>query len=311
MVETLVYFARSEPIEPWARVLGEEVPGLAVRRPEEVGAEDEVRYALVWKPPAGFFDRYPALRLTMVLGAGIDGLVGRTDLPAAVPVARLVDPDMSRMMAGYVLFAVLRYARDIPSFEAAQRESRWHYVRPREAREIRVGILGLGELGRTAATELARQGFDVAGWSRSPKEVAGIRAMAGLDSLEAFLARTEILVVMLPLTPETRRLLDRERLAQLPAGAKLVNVARGPIVDEAALVDALASGRLGGATLDVFEVEPLPAQSPLWRMPNVLVTPHLASIGLPDTGARQVAENIRRVREGRPILNRVDLSRGY
>lgn len=310
MRETLVFASAVDPVEPWRAALEAELPDLAVRTPEAIGPEDDVRYALVWKPPAGFFARHPSLRLVTILGAGADALAGRDDLPA-VPVTRLSDPEMARMMAHYVLFAVLRYARDIPAFEAAQRQGRWHYVHPREAREIRVGVLGLGELGGAAALELARQGFTVSGWSRTPKDLPGIACHAGQEALIPFLRQTEILVVMLPLTPQTRRLLGAAEIAALPAGAKLVNVSRGAVIDEPALVAALASGHLAGATLDVFETEPLPEGHALWGMESVLVTPHLASVAIPASAARQVAENIRRVRRGEPPEQRVDLTRGY
>lgn len=310
MTETLVFASAVDPVEPWRQALEALVPDLRVRTPEEVGPEDDVRYALVWKPPAGFFARHPGLRLVTILGAGADALVGRDDLPD-VPVARLSDPEMARMMTHYVLFAVLRYARDIPTFEAAKRAGRWHYVHPREAREIRVGVLGLGQLGSAAAGELARQGFSVAGWSRTPKALPGIACHAGEDALIPFLAQTEILVVMLPLTPQTRRLIGAAEIAALPPGAKLVNVSRGAVIDEAALVAALRSGHVGAATLDVFETEPLAPGHPLWAMETVLVTPHLASVALPASAARQIAGNIGRVRTGQGPEHCVDITQGY
>ncbi|MGI3901424.1 MAG: 2-hydroxyacid dehydrogenase [Janthinobacterium lividum] len=310
MTETLVFASVVDPVAPWRNALAELLPDLRVRTPDEIGPDDVVRYALVWKPPAGFFMRYPDLRLVTILGAGADSLAGRDDLPD-VPVTRLSDPGMGRMMAQYVLFAVLRYARDIPAFEAAQREARWHYIHPREAREIRVGVLGAGELGGLAAGELARQGFQVSAWSRSRKDLPGIRCHAGADALIPFLRDAEILIIMLPLTRDTRGLIGAAELAALPRGAKLVNVARGPIVDEAALLAALYSGHLGGATLDVFETEPLAEHHPLWRHENVLVTPHLASVAIPASAARQVAENIRRVAAGGEPAHSVDLVRGY
>ncbi|EKK71488.1 D-3-Phosphoglycerate dehydrogenase [Escherichia coli 8.0416] len=244
------------------------------------------------------------------LGAGVDSLVGRNDLPD-IPIIRLSDPDMARMMASYVLFAVLRYARDIPAFERAQRERRWRYLHPRAPAGIRVGVLGLGELGAYAARELARQGFDVRGWSRSKKEIAGIRCSSGLASLDDFLSQSDILVVMLPLTPHTTSLLSAERLARLPQGAAFINVSRGAIVDQAALTDALRSGQIAEATLDVFDREPLPPHDPLWQMDNVLITPHLASVAIPTSAARQVAENIQRAARGEPVTNQVFPERGY
>ncbi|QCI67310.1 2-hydroxyacid dehydrogenase [Phreatobacter stygius] len=308
--ETIVFSSAVDPIAPWREGLEAALPDVALRAPPELSADDDVRYALVWKPPEGFFAAYPKLRLITILGVGADALAGRTDLPD-VPIARLSDPAMAQMMASYILFAVLRYARDIDVFEAAQRDRRWHYVHPREARLTRVGVLGLGELGGVAATELARLGFDISGWSRSPKTLPGVRTTSGIDALDAFLAETDILVVMLPLTGQTHHLLDARRLALLPAGAKLINASRGAVVDEPAMIQALVSGQLGGATLDVFEREPLPTDHPLWTLPNVLITPHLASVALPASAAAQIAANIRRLRSGEPVRHRVDLTRGY
>lgn len=308
--EALVFYSQMDPFPVWKDALLAELPDLDIVQQGEVEDSQAVRYALVWKPPQGFFAGFEKLQLVVNLGAGVDSLIGRKDLPA-VPITRLSDPAMARMMAGYVLFAVLRYARDIPLFERAQRRGEWHYVHPREARDIRIGVLGLGELGALAASELARQGFDVRGWSRTPKDVPGVKCFAGRDTLMSFLSSVEILVVMLPLTPETRGLLDAERLAALPAGAKLINVSRGEVVDEAALIEALRSSRIAEATLDVFQREPLPPESPLWAMENVLITPHLASVAVPTSAVRQIADNIRRVRSGVRPLHCIDPRRGY
>jgi glyoxylate/hydroxypyruvate reductase A len=218
---------------------------------------------------------------------------------------------MSRMMAGYVLFAVTRHARNIPAFERAQRQRRWRYIHPRDPETIRVGILGLGQLGLSAALECARQGYQVQGWSRTLQTVDGVRTLAGPDALPEILAGSDVLVCMLPQTQYTRGLLNAERLALMKAGAAFINVSRGSIVDEPALIDALRSGHIAEATLDVFATEPLPASSPLWEMDNVLITPHLASVALPASAAAQIGENVRRLRGGQPVLSRVDPSRGY
>ncbi|MFG1345714.1 glyoxylate/hydroxypyruvate reductase A [Xanthobacter autotrophicus DSM 431] len=315
MGAALVFYSAFDAFEAWQPALQAALPGLDVRAARAgdglvAGDPADVRYALVWKPPHGFFGRFPNLKLVINLGAGVDALVARDDLPH-VPITRLSDPRMSQMMASFVLMCVLRHARDIPLLEKAQRERRWHFVSPRTAGEIKVGVLGLGELGGAAALELARQGFDVRGWSRTARALPGIACHHGLDALPGFLAESDILVVMLPLTDETRGLLNAERLARLPRGAAFINVARGPVVDEAALVAALRAGQIGAATLDVFEVEPLPQDSPLWGMENVLITPHLASMAIPRSAAAQIAENIRRVEAGEEVANRVDPQRGY
>ncbi len=309
-MSTLVFYSEFDSFEEWSGLLAPYLPGVTICRAEAVTDTNDVHYALAWKPPRNFFAPYPNLKLLVNLGAGVDSLTGRDDLPD-IPIVRLSDPDMARMMAGYVLFAVLRYARDIPAFERAQREKRWHYLHPRVPGSIRVGVLGLGELGSRSANELARQGFDVRGWSRSQKQITGIQCSSGLLSLDRFLSESDILVVMLPLTPETQGLLTAERLEKLPQGASFINVSRGAIVDQSALTAALQSGQIAEATLDVFDREPLPPENKLWQMDNVLITPHLASVAIPASAALQVADNILRCVRGEPVTNQVFPERGY
>ncbi|WP_454677805.1 2-hydroxyacid dehydrogenase [Achromobacter marplatensis] len=307
----MIFYSDFDDYTAWRDAMLACLPGLRVVHGNDAYDPADIHYALVWKAPQGFFDRMKNLRLIVNLGAGVDSLVGREDLPAEVPITRLTDPNMACMMAGYVLFAALRYARDIPYFEAAQRRGEWAYRHPRSPETVRVAVLGLGELGACAARELSRQGLTVLGWSRSPRNIEGIECHAGMAALDTVLSRADILVVMLPLTPQTRGLLDRERLQRLPRGAALINVARGALVDQAALTDLLRSGHLGGATLDVFEREPLPPGDPLWGMDNVLITPHLASVAIPASAAGQIADNILRVSQGLEPANRVDPARGY
>ena len=308
---SLVFYSDFDDFATWKSALQRRLPALEILHSSEISDPRRVHFALTWKPPAGFFADMENLRLIINLGAGVDSLAGRTDLPAGVPVTRITDPQMARMMAGYVLFAVLRHARDIPYFEQAQRKGTWAYRHPRSPEEVRVAVLGLGQLGRVAAHELQRQGLNVTGWSRSAADVDGVRCVSGLGTLDSVLAEADIVVVMLPLTPETRGLLSRDRLMKLPRGAALVNVARGALVDQKALTDLLRDGHLGAATLDVFEKEPLPADDPLWRMENVLITPHLASVAIPSSAAKQIAENILKVSGNAAPDNLIDLSRGY
>jgi len=307
----LVFSSAFDDFTTWKQAIRAHLPDLQVVPADAVQDPADIHYALVWKPPAGFFERMTRLRLIVNLGAGVDSLVNRPDLPAGIPITRITDPQMSRMMAGYVLFAALRHARDIPFFEQAQRRGEWAYRHPRAPGEITVGVLGLGQLGATAAFELQRQGFQVLGWSRSPRQVEGVQCLAGMETLDAVVARSDILVLMLPLTPQTHQLMNRERLAALPRGAAFINVARGALVDQAALTELLQNGHIGAATLDVFEREPLPPGDPLWAMPNVLITPHLASVAIPASSAQQIALNIERIRAGRPPENIVDPARGY
>jgi glyoxylate/hydroxypyruvate reductase len=311
MTDTAVFYSLVDDPDPWRAALCALMPDLHFVLADEAFDPADVRYALVWNAPEGFFARFPNLRLIVTLSAGVDALVARRDLPPGVAITRLHDPLMSRMMASYVLFATLRLARDIPAFEAAKRQGKWHFIEPRPLDRTRVGVMGLGELGMLAARECARQGFNVRGWSRSPKSDPDVTCYAGMDSLPDFLAGCDILVCLLPKTPQTIGLLNAERLAMLPRGASFINVARGVIVDEDALVAALQSGQIGQATLDVFTQEPLPEDHPFWRLDNVLITPHVASVALPESAAPQVAENIRRLRAGQPVRDEVDVTRGY
>lgn len=307
----MIFYSEFDDYAAWRDAMQARLPDLRMVHGSEAHDPASIHYALAWKAPQGFFERMKNLRLIVNLGAGVDSLVGREDLPAGVPITRITDPNMARMMAGYVLFATLRYARDIPYFEAAQRRGEWAYRHPRSPEDVCVAVLGLGELGACAAQELRRQGLTVLGWSRSPRSIDGVECHSGMESLDAVLSRADILVVMLPLTPQTRGLLDRERLQRLPRGAALINVARGALVDQAALTDLLRNGHLGGATLDVFEREPLPIGDPLWAMDNVLITPHLASVAIPASAAGQIADNVLRVSQGLEPANRVDPARGY
>lgn len=308
--EALIFYSAVDDGAAWRDALARELPDLEFRTDPDQGDPADVRYALAWLPPQGFFQRFPNIELVTNLGAGTDALLKRDDLPP-VAIARLSDPGMVSLMSSYVLFAVTRYARDIHIFERAKARGEWHYVHPRPLHEIHVGVLGLGELGAAAARHLAGLGYRVSGWARSQKQIDGVDCTSGPEMLDAFLAEPEILVVMLPLTPGTRGLIDARALSLMRPGVKLINASRGAVVVEDAMIAALKSGQIGEATLDVFEVEPLPPGHPLWTLDNVLITPHLASITVPAMAAKRVAENIRRVRAGEPVMNRVDPARGY
>jgi glyoxylate/hydroxypyruvate reductase A len=310
MRDAVVFYSQFDDPVAWQKALQAELPDLAFHAHPDVGDPQAIRYALTWKPPAGFFAAFPNLALVVNLGAGVDSLVARDDLPD-VPISRLQDDGMVALMTSYVLFSVLRYARDIPALERAQRRGEWHYIHPRPLSAIKVGVLGLGELGAAAAAALALIGLDVTGWARTQKTTAGVRCVAGRNALDDVLRENEIIVILLPLTPETRGLIGARELALMRPGAKLINAARGAVIDEAALIAALDTGRIAEATLDAFNVEPLPPAHPFWAKENVLITPHLASITVPEQAARDVAESIRRVRSGQAPLHAVDARRGY
>ena len=275
----------------------------------------DVHYAAVWKPAPGELAAFPKLRVIFNLGAGVDALMADSSLPK-VPLVRVAVADLTDRMAEYVALHVLMHHRQEPYLRACQREKRWQPKFQWPASAIAVGIMGLGTLGANAAEVLARIGFRVAGWSGSPKRIDGIECFHGQAQLGAFLERTDILVCLLPLTPDTRHILNRGLFARLnrnsPLGAPvLINAARGGLQNEADILACLDDGTLGAASLDVFADEPLPADSPFWTHPKIVLTPHNAADTDPDEISKYVARQIERLEAGGVLENVVDPARGY
>jgi glyoxylate/hydroxypyruvate reductase A len=296
----------------WRDGLARHLPDLDFRVwPDEVGDPAEIDVALVWAPKRGELARYPNLKGIFSLGAGVDHLLKDPDLPAGVPIVRLVDEGLTQGMVEYVLHGVLHAHREFPLYAALERRREWRTRPTPETAARRVGILGLGHLGRAAAAPLVGLGFAVAGWSRTAKQVDGVEGFHGAGGLQPFLARTDILVCLLPLTPQTAGIIDADAIAALPAGAFVINAARGGHVVDADLIAGLDSGHLAGAILDVFHAEPLPAAHPFWAHPKVVVTPHMASITNTTSAARNVAANMKRLLAGESPDDVVDLGRGY
>lgn len=306
----VLFHSPEEDATAWSRALRERLPGLDVRVTPDVGDPREIDAALVWRAPPGMLAGFPNLRLIQSLGAGVDGLLADPDLPD-VPLCRLVDGSMARSMSEFVLTLVLKYHRRLDHYAREQRAGRWTFLLPDPPAATRVGIMGLGELGAHAAGVLAGQGFTVRGWSRGRRDLPGCATFAGADGLPDFLAATDILVCLLPLTPTTRGILDARLLAGLPAGARLINVGRGAHQVEADLLAALDGGRLAHASLDCFAEEPLPPDHPFWSHPRIDVTPHIAAFADPDSAADAVADNLRRLADGRPLRHLVERARGY
>ena len=268
-------------------------------------------YALVWKPPHELFVHVRPRKAIFNLGAGVNALLEVPALPADIPVIRLEDAGMAVQMAEYVTLAVLRAYREADAYAAQQRAGRWQ-PRPRIAKAaFGVGVLGFGVLGQAIAAALAPFDFPLAGWSRERKAVPGVTSFSGRAELSAFLARSRALICLLPVTPETRGLLDRTNLATLPPGAYLVNIARGEIVVDEDLVALLDAGHLAGATLDVFHEEPLPAAHPFWHHPLITLTPHNSAVTLVDESIAQIAAKIRQLERGENVTGIVDRARGY
>jgi glyoxylate/hydroxypyruvate reductase A len=266
---------------------------------------------IVYTPagPVTDFTPFTRLRAVLSLWAGVERVVGNPTLKA--PLCRMVDPGLTEGMIEYVTGHVLRHHLGLDAVLAHQ-DGIWRAGSvPPLARERRVGMLGLGALGAACARALAGLGFAVSGWSRRPAEVPGVACHTGADGLAEVLATSDIVVILLPATPETDNLLDATRIAQMKPGAVLINPGRGTLVDDAALLAALDSGQLSHATLDVFRTEPLPPDHPFWSHPRVTVTPHIAATTRPETSAPVIAENIARIVEGRDLLYRVDRAAGY
>lgn len=286
-------------------------PKMDLRWWPDTGPVEDIEFTLVWAPKPGDLLRYPNLKAIFNLGAGVDKLLADPTLPKTVPICRLVDEGLTMGMTEFVLWQVLYYHRLGPQIAQQQARGAWRQVLYPLARDRKVGILGLGELGGDAAAKLRALDFDVAGWSRSPKNLPGIQSFHGPAGLAPFLARSEILVCLLPLTAETRGIVNAKLLAQLPKGAAIINAARGAHIVDQDLLAALDSGQISYATLDVFHQEPLPTDHPYWRHPRVTVTPHIASMTQPKTAAPVIFENMRRARAGLALLNQVDLAKGY
>ncbi len=279
---------------------------------QDAYAPGDIDYALGFRPKPGFLKTLPKLKAIFSLGAGIDGFLIDPEFPRHIPLVRFVDETLSREMAQYVVMHVLIQHRAERTFAAAQREGKWRQAmlgRPTE--QTRIGILGIGEIGTVVAERLRDLGFPTSGWSRTKKSVPGVKGFAGAGELDAFLAQSDILVCVLPLTPQTRHILNAQLFAKLPRGAYVINVARGGHVNEPELIAALDSGHLSGATLDVFETEPLPETSPIWKHPKIIATPHVAAITSPIAAARYVIDGIAAMERGEKPANIVDMERGY
>jgi len=294
----------------WAELFAHAMPDLPFHIWPDIGDPREVRYLAAWQPPDDIAERFPNLEVLFSTGAGTDHF----DLSAispALPVVRMVESGIVAGMVEYVTLAVLAIHRDWGRYLGQQRAATWgpHRVYPAASR--RVGVLGLGVLGRAVLERLSGFGFTCAGWSRSPQQIEGVECHAGPEQLAAFLARTDILVCLLPLTDSTRGILCRRLFDQLPRGATLINVGRGGHLVQDDLLEALEDGRLGHAILDVCEPEPLPPDHPFWTHPQVTLTPHIASMTQPESAVEAVIENIRRHREGLPMTGLVDRARGY
>ncbi|HVY07050.1 MAG TPA: glyoxylate/hydroxypyruvate reductase A [Burkholderiales bacterium] len=308
---TLLFCSDSDSPDAWRAVFAEAFPRMSFRIWPDCGPPEEVRFALVWRPPPGMLSRFPNLEAILVLGAGVDSVLDDPMLPAAVPVLRLVEAGLPGPMSEYALAAVLHFQRSMPAYASRQREARWLREPWQPASQWPVGVMGLGVIGGVVARRVAAAGYPVAGWARSPKELRGIEVFRGDDQFGDFLGRSRVVVNVLPLTPSTRNILDAGAFAHMPRGAYVVNIGRGEHVADDDLVAAIDAGHLAGAMLDVFRQEPLPPAHAFWRHPKITVTPHAAAPTVVADAAGQVIENIRRMERGEAPMGIVDRAKGY
>jgi len=293
---------------PWLTGLHAALPGAEVFVWEAGAAQAD--YAVVWAPPQQFLDEQPQLKALFNIGAGVDALL-KLRLPEAAQIVRLDDAGMSVQMAEYVCHALIRHYREFDHYEVETRAAKWSFRKPQSRAEFPVGIMGLGVLGERVAQAVAQFDFPVNGWSRTPKQVTGVQCYAGAQALPQFLAASRVLVCLLPLTADTRDVMNKANLSRLQPGGYVINVARGAHLVEEDLLALLDSGHLAGAMLDVFRTEPLPAGHPFWNHPRITVTPHTSARTLRSESIAQIAGKVAALQRGESVAGVVQRSRGY
>ncbi|WP_421105557.1 glyoxylate/hydroxypyruvate reductase GhrA [Serratia marcescens] len=311
----IIYYHPLFNAQEWLTGIKQRLPQAEIREWQR-GDERPADYALVWRPPHEMLANRRDLKAVFALGAGVDAILDQErkhpgTLPAGVPLLRLEDTGMAQQMQEYALSYVLRYFRRFDEYQALQQRQEWQPLDPHSLDDFTIGILGAGVLGQSVARKLTEFGFSVRCWSRSAKQIDGVQSFAGEAQRGAFLDGVKLLINLLPNTPETVGILNRELFAQLSTGAYLINIARGAHLVEADLLAALEQGQLAAATLDVFAREPLPQDHPFWRHPRVTITPHIAAITLPQQAMDQIAANIRALEAGHAPAGVVDRQRGY
>jgi glyoxylate/hydroxypyruvate reductase A len=295
-------------LEQLQQKLQQQLPGVAIEIWPEIHQPEAVDFAVVWRQPEQSLSGFHNLKALQSFGAGVDSILSDATLPD-VPLARIVDPDLTKSMLNYLHGVLLHYQLRFDQFELQQQTQQWKARSPRKIQQI--CVLGLGELGKAAVLYFQQLGYQLCGWSATAKQIAGVACYAGDTEFAQAVADADLVICLLPLTAQTENLLNDQRLSQFKPGAILVNVARGAIVDDLALLQYLDSGQLSAACLDVFRTEPLPAEHPFWRHKAIKLTPHISAVTNADTAVLQIAENYQRVQAGLPMLNLVDKQRGY
>jgi glyoxylate/hydroxypyruvate reductase A len=308
----ILFISSVDKADLWKQCMIAELPGINFYIwPDTAPSKQDIDYIVAWKPPAGEIAKYPNIKAILSLGAGIDGITCDPDLPRDVPISRLVDRCLTQGMTEYVIYWVLHHHRRMGDYAEMMASGGWEEYLQSDTETTTVGVLGLGELGGDAARALSALHFDVLGWSRSEKSIDGVTCLHGLDGFDEIVSRSSMLICLLPLTEQTAGILNSDTFAKMPKNSIIINCARGAHVVDEDLISALDSGHLAGAVLDVFHQEPLPKNHSYWTHPKVTMTPHMASLTVPQSAARYMADNIRRVERGEDPLNLIDLSKGY
>jgi glyoxylate/hydroxypyruvate reductase A len=307
----IVIIRQDKKIELWKSALLRANPELKVYSYLEEHPKEDIVMALIWKHPEGSLTGYPNLKCIASAGAGVDYIFEDSTAPKHIPITRVVDPYLASDMSEHVLAVILAHLKNLNTYKLQQVDSLWKPRAYKRIKDLNVGILGLGELGALTALDLLRVGFRVQGWSRSEKSIGDVKTFAGASELGTFLNTTDILVCLLPLTPETKGFIDTQLLEQLPKDAYVINVARGGHVVDADLLEQLDKGHISGACLDVYHQEPLATSHPFWYHKKVHMTPHYASVSDTNSVVPQILENYQNVLNGTELLNEVDRNKGY
>ncbi|MFS4491897.1 2-hydroxyacid dehydrogenase [Maribacter sp. 2308TA10-17] len=308
---SLVIIRQDDKIELWKKALQEAAPDIKIYSFLEEHPANEIEVALVWKHPKGALTQYPNLKYIASSGAGVDFIFEDETAPKDLPITRVVDTMLASDMSEYVIAAIFSHLKNFYTYKINQTKSLWKPKKYNRIIDFKVGILGLGALGAVLAKDLVRFGFKTQGWSNSRKKIQKVKAFAGSDELPDFLATSEILVCLLPLTDETSGILNKELFTKLPKGAFVINAARGGHLVDEDLIEMLDNGHLSGATLDVFHQEPLSKDHPFWKHEKVHITPHYASVSDTASVVPQIIENYSRMQKGQSLLNLVSIDKGY
>lgn len=297
--------------QKWVEELQNQHPGLNIYVYPEEHDKEEVEFALVWNHPRGLFKNYPNLKVVASMGAGVDHITADPELPEDIKITKVVDEQLTKDMSAFVLGLVMDHILNLPFYRLQETRQEWTPVDYKRTRDVKIGVMGMGVLGTAVAKNLDYLGFPVTGWAKTSKDIDGIKTFFGDEGKDEFLAQTEILICLLPLTPATEGILNKELFEKLPEKAYIINVARGEHLVEHDLLEMVNSGHLSGAALDVFREEPLPKEHPFWEHHKIQITPHVASVTRPESVVPQIVDNYERMKEEEPLQNLVEKKKGY